>query len=394
MRNTIVLGLTITLAAFAPAQAPDLSTLDIVERSLPDGPVALVDGSPVPRDEFLFLYQAQLGAVALQTRTRNLPDSARVKTALRCLADLVQREVLYQEGLRRGIKVSDADVRAEFDKRIKGLQDQARKHDAQVPSEAEILSRTGESREAAFSDIRRSMTIRRTREAIAKDKKIAVADADIKKFYQENPAFFERPSRVHLSQIFIQPKPNAQKADEAAWETAGKALEKALARIRVGESFEAVARSASEAPDRERGGDMGLLPVAQLPPFILAAVERMKPGDMSEPIRSELGWHLIKMIEKEASESVGLEEARPRIAEALMDSETDAAVYDFCQQILDNPERVRFFLQLERTLAAMPEFADDVSPSGAAPAKKSAQPATQTPKPKAAETPKPAKKKK
>jgi len=76
-------------------------------------------------------------------------------------------------------------------------------------------------------------------------------------------------------------------------------LERLRERVLAGEGFEALARAHSDDPaSAARGGDMGWLDLAALPPPIAEAVRRMKPGEVSEPLRTRFGWHLVQLVDQ------------------------------------------------------------------------------------------------
>ena len=117
IRATLFASLVI-VGCSAYGDAPPLDKMDLVQRSIPDGPVALVDGSPVTRDDFMYLYTTQLSRLARRSRGDEIPDSVRVKIGLRCLGELIEREILFQEAERRGLTVTDAELEAAYDKKM------------------------------------------------------------------------------------------------------------------------------------------------------------------------------------------------------------------------------------------------------------------------------------
>src|SRR5690606_14461958 len=126
------------------AQAPDLGVLDIVERSVPDGPIALVDGTAIPHEDFMRMYREQL-ALSVKGQTK-LEDSDRVKLALAVLGKLIQLEVLHQEALKRGLSVSDSEVQQAYKQQLEDLQQEAQSAGLPAPAEAEVLQRLGKTR--------------------------------------------------------------------------------------------------------------------------------------------------------------------------------------------------------------------------------------------------------
>jgi len=377
--------LTAVWAVQAGAQAPDLSKMDVVERSLPDGPIALVDGKGVSRGDFLFLYRTELLAMADRGHVEKLPDKARVMAGLVSLRKLLEREILFQEALNRKISVTDKEADAAYLTRLDSLKKEMAGPDGPAPDEAHILEKARQTREEALESVRKTLLVDKIGELIAGEKKSAVQEAEIRKFYDNRADLFKRPGTIHLLQIFVKPGPSPKDAPEAGWEKARKTIDKALARIRAGESFETVAKEVSEAPDRDKGGDMGPVPEASLPPFFVEAARSMQPGAMSEIIRSDLGLHLIKLVAREAGGEIAFDEAKDRIAALLKNVKNEEIVSNFCQGVLDQG-RVQIFVQLEKHLATLPgneeesgaKEGKEAAPEKAAPAAK------ETPKPPAA----------
>lgn len=331
----------------ALAQAPDLDRMDVVERATPDGPVALVDGMPVDREDFLFLYRSQLTLLSMQSRAPSLDDTVRIQVGMRSLGELIQREILWQEAGRRKLTVSEEEVTTAYDIKLKGLQEQLAAEGNAAATEEQILAKAGQTKAEARESVRKTLLVNKVWEAIGREAKVSVSDEEAAKFYEARPQLFERPGGLHLKQIFVRPHSAGRELDEAAWSAARARMEKALARIRSGQSFEAAARDVSEAPDAKDGGDMGMIPVAQLPPFYVEGARDLKPGETSNIIQSEHGFHVIKLVETEEGGKVPLAEARDRIKSVLVEAKKEDAVNAFCAPILNDPSRVRIFLSLE-----------------------------------------------
>lgn len=338
----------------AHGQAPDLASMDIVQRSVPDGPVAIVRGTPIERDAYLAFYENELITLAQMTQRTEFADSDRVKIALGCLAKMVQREILYQEAVKRKLKVSDQDIQEAYEHDLAVLRQRFERKDGQPITDGDIVKITGQSLDEIREAVRRSLLIDAAFDQIAREQNVNVTDKEIEQFRSEHPELFQRPDSVRLRQIFIRPKPNPQNATPEQWAAARADIEKALARVRAGENFEAVARAVSQAPDAQKGGDMGEVPAERLPPFYADAIKGMKPGDISGVIQSEYGLHVVQFIESKGGAQVSLEEARPRIESALEQSKAELAVASWCQPIMNDPAQVKVFLHLERTLAALP----------------------------------------
>ena len=382
LRGCIAVLLPLCCAVSAPAQAPDLTKMDIVERSTPNGPVAFVDGVPVSREEYINTYQKHVAEVAMMTHDNKPTDEFRVRAGLTTLGELIRRQILVAAAEKQGIKVSDAETDAAYAEKLKRFQQEMKKPDGSVPSEDDVLKIAGQTRVEARDSLRRQLLEEKMAGQVYKEKGVKVTDKDVSDFFAKKPELFKRAGQIHLNQILITPK-NGPKSDEATWKTAEETAKKARARILAGEKFDAVARDMSQSPDAAKGGDMGMLAAEQLPPFFVSVAKAMKPGDVSEPFRSPYGVHVIRLVETAESKNITLEEAKPRIRAMLEQMRRDEAVDKFIEPVVNDPDRTKIFLQLERTLAALTFDPKAPKKAAAAPPK----PATATP---AAETPPPA----
>lgn len=348
------------LAAGVGAQPPDLSRLDIVERSVPDGPVAIVDGSPVTKEDFLNLYRRELTEMSMMRGGGAISDRDRVMTGLRCLYGLVQQELLHQEAVRRGFNVTSQQVDAAIAEEIARLEQVLSHADGSPlrPGELtteQVLAEMGRSMDEVRRDMRRMLMIEQVYDALTREKNPTVTDQEIREFYQGNPEMFRRAETMTVKQIFLSPKPNPREASARHWEELESRMERALARIRAGESFDAVARDVSERPEQVTLADV---PVENLPPFFVERADRMQPGDISGVFRSEFGVHLFQLIDTGAGAQISFDEARDRIREAMMRVKADGIVADYAESAMQEPDRIQVFLELERTLAALggPDF--------------------------------------
>jgi parvulin-like peptidyl-prolyl isomerase len=337
-------------AALGGAQPADLSKLDVVERAVPAGPVALVDGKEIPREEFLYQYGAQREALAMQIGKDKVDDSVRAQVAIGVLRELAQREILHQEALRRGIKVTEKDIDDAIERRMKAIKEQTGQEAKDILSEGFLDRVKGPELRAKM---RRALLIRKMRETLSGAK--GVAEADLKKFYDaEKDRYFKRPSGVHLHHILVRAASPGQPPTEREWKKAEEKIERAQKRIQAGESFEAVARSMSDAADAARGGDIGVESLDNLPATYVKAIENLAPGATTGIIKGESGYAILRLESRENARQVSFEEARPQIEAALRASSADEAVDRFCEPAVRDTSRIHVYLKLDSSLMPKP----------------------------------------
>lgn len=351
MRGTrfFVLSAGIAGALYAVGQAPNLSQMDVVLRSVPDGPVAKVNNVNITRLEFAQLYQAKL-IEASQLSGKDVPDGARVELGLWTLGTLIEQELIYQEGLKRKIRPDSA------------MYDQAYKSQMKVlaamrnlkPEEVEAKLSEDE-RKRVREEVERAIVVDTMRETILNEKGVAVSDAEIKTEFEKNKQSFTRPETLHLKQITFplpKPGPGAEKKRAAV----RKAADNALAAMRSGKSFEGVLKDVSGGDNPGQGGDMGPVPVAQLPPPIAEAASKLQPGAFSGVIEGEFGLHIIQLIEAGAGAGASIKDAEPFIRRKLAAQRGEEAVRTYCDNLIANGADVKVYLELEKTLRLDPKY--------------------------------------
>jgi peptidyl-prolyl cis-trans isomerase C len=143
-----------------------------------------------------------------------------------------------------------------------------------------------------------------------------VSDQAAKDFYEKNKGKIQAPERLHLRHIFVLVDPKATPADR---EKAKQKAQDLLKRVQGGEDFAKVATEASDDPSsKSRGGDIGLVGHGQTPPaFEAAAFALKKPNDLSPVVESNIGFHIIQLLERMPASTVPFEQVKGRIEQML-----------------------------------------------------------------------------
>ena len=218
---------------------------------------------------------------------------------------------------------------------------------AQV-AEAEKLDQTEEfKRELAF--IRKRLLMQ---QALEKTTKAAMTPDALKKTYEEALKQQKPEEEAHARHILFRVDP-ADAAASAAAEQKAKDVE---ARLKKGEDFATLAKELTEDPSgKEDGGDLGFFTKDQMVPEFADVAFAMKPGDVSAPVKTQFGWHVIKLEEKRTKPVPTFDEVKPQLEQYLAQKAQAEAV-----------QKARDSAKVEKTAAA-PKPSDLVAP-GAAPA--------------------------
>jgi peptidyl-prolyl cis-trans isomerase D len=200
--------------------------------------------------------------------------------------------LLFQKmmgAVRETVKVSDAEVRAAFD----AESDRVALEFVRIPLTAvERLVQAGPDEVKAFA---------------------AKEGARIERFYQENAARFDQKRKVRVRHVLARVAPGA---DDAA---AKKKIDDASARVKKGEDFAKVAQALSDdEATRGRGGELGFVSEGLFDDAFAQAALALEPGQVSQPVRTQSGWHLVKAEQVVPAKKTSLDEARETIARELL----------------------------------------------------------------------------
>ncbi len=236
-------------------------------------------------DEKLFILDSQ-GQLAGR-------DSSEVHQIRREILDrLIEEKLVVQRARSQGITVDEQEVTARVDAAIQQVKEQ-------FPSEEafqQALSKEGLSltmlRERYESDVQQELLAQKIvgREIRGK---VEVTTDQVRAFYAEHKDELpQKPEEVHLAHVVVYP------VDPSRDGAARERIETARARLAGGEAFETVASALSEDATRSRGGLLGEFGPGDLDPDLQAAIDTLAAGEVSAPIRTRLGYHLIEVVSR------------------------------------------------------------------------------------------------
>jgi peptidyl-prolyl cis-trans isomerase SurA len=233
------------------------------------------------------------------------------------LRDLIDQQLLIQTGKDLGI-TADTEV-------IKRLDDLRK----QMKLESmEDLEKAAQEQGVSFEDFKQNLRNQIiTQQVIGREvgSKLQISQKEAEQFYEEHKAELERPEQVRLSEILVSttPKPASGEQETPATpseEDIAKAREKAeglLEAIRKSGVFEDVAKSFSDGPTAEQGGDLGYFKRGMLAKELEDKTFAMKAGDISDVIRTRQGFIILKVTERQEPGVPALKEVEGRVQEAI-----------------------------------------------------------------------------
>jgi peptidyl-prolyl cis-trans isomerase SurA len=264
-----------------------------------------------------------VAAAQRQLRQQGTPAPEREVLERQLLERMVLERVQLQVARETGIRVDELQL-------DRAVQRVAENNNMTLADFRRALERENVPFNAWREELREQIVLSRLREREVEEK-IQVNDSEIDLFLEEMKS---RPERVEYNLAHVLVRIPEQASPERIEEARAKA-QRAADEARAGADFARVAASYSDAPDALQGGALGWRAHERLPELFSSALFRMRPGEVSELLRSPAGFHLLKLLERReagagqaavtqtrarhilvrTSEAVSQSEARRRLAD-------------------------------------------------------------------------------
>ena len=229
------------------------------------------------------------------------------KIQKQAVESIINRHLLYEEVDRKKIAYNPERVQAEIDK-IAG----------QFPSQAAFeqqLSNHGISLDKMKEDLGQQFRVDALIRGYVDTKNIRVSDDEVLTFYNSNPESFQSPEQVRASHILLQVA-----NDEPQEVRTQKRLEMAgiIGQIEKGADFAQMAQNHSDCPSKQNGGDLGAFARGQMVKPFEEAAFKMNPGEVSDIVETEFGYHVIKLVEKNEARKEEFADVKDQITNHLI----------------------------------------------------------------------------
>jgi peptidyl-prolyl cis-trans isomerase SurA len=234
-----------------------------------------------------------IGAAERHLRRRGTPPPQRELLERQMLERLILDKVQLQMARETGIRVDEVQL----DRAVQRIAEQNRMTLAEFRG---ALERDNVPFAAYREDLREQIILSRLREREVNDK-IQVSDGEIDNFLAESKPAAERVE-YNISHILLR---IPEQASPERVETARSRAEKVLIEARAGGDFARLAASYSDASDALQGGSIGWRAQDRLPDLFASALVSLKPGDISDVLRSPAGFHILKLVDRRGAAAAG-----------------------------------------------------------------------------------------
>jgi len=261
--------------------------------------VASVNGKNISRDELNDVLLKQYGQQALNS--------------------LISQKVIELEAQKQNIKVSENEIQKELENYYDSYGGQ------------KDFLQTLEENGFTLDDIKKDLTLNIKMKKLLKTR-ISVTDEEAKAYFEENKATFATEKQVKASHILVETEEKANEIKE---------------KLANGEDFAKLAKeNSTDTMTKENGGDLGFFGNGQMVKEFEEAAFSLNVGEISPPVKTKYGYHIIKVEEKTDAQEANYEKSKNEIKDILFDQKSQAE-YETWMQELYGQYKIENFLVKE-----------------------------------------------
>jgi len=308
--------------------APGASN-DVIEQVL-----VKVNGDIITKTE---LEQRQVQVLRQRLNGQNvdpelLKNDEQLKKALaeitpRVLVDAVDELLLLQHGKELNLHLSDDQFKQVVTniRKEQGLTDEAKFQAA--------LAQENMTVDDLRKQLEKQMIIEQVQRAEV-GSKLTITEEEARQYYAQHPDEFTEPAAITLREILIEvPGASAAGVNVAADDETQKKAADVRARALKGEDFGKLAAELSSSTSKTNGGLIGPFSRDDMSPQLQAMVDKMKPGDITAPIRTQRGYQIFKLESMKASALQPFDSVRDLIAERVANARTQTEMRKFLARL-------------------------------------------------------------
>lgn len=287
------------------------------------GEEVLVRVNDVPITRRDFQIEISMLKAEMEQRNHTLSDHQLARLSRQLVENLIQRELLHQKAQQKKISIRDRWV-------AKALSDFKAKLRTKSAYE-DYLDKATIDETQLKALITKGLIVRRLlrRDVI---RQIKVSEAEMQAFYRKHPEFFNRREKVRIRHIMIAAdgSGNLSKKGEALVR-----IQAILKKILEGGNFAALALEYSDDSSSAQGGDLGYLERDQIIKPIAEAAFSLKSGEVSDILETQLGYHLVQLVNRTPSSQLAYRNARTKIERTLRRNKENATTDKYLAKLIN-----------------------------------------------------------
>ncbi len=246
-------------------------------------------------------------------RLQQLRDRVKKQVARR----IIVNQVLQNEAEKSGLAVSDAEV----DERWNQLADR-------FPSEEaleERLRKAGKTKQGIRDQIRKNLLMRNFVEQ--RIGPLEVSEEEAEAYFEKNKKEYSTPEQVRARHILLR--------DDTGAESEIRSLK---TKLDEGADFEEMAKKHSEGPSAEKGGDLGFFSREKMDPDFTEVAFNLDVGEVSDPVKTQFGYHLIKLIERKQAQPANYETSKGEVKKKLEQQKRQRKIKQLLSELIQRTQ--------------------------------------------------------
>ncbi len=306
----------------------------------PNQPALILEGQKVSHKEFTKLYEnlvaqyqrvyAQYGQDFAKLLQGPAGIERRLQLQSRIIDDLLRKRLITQEIERRHVTIPQTDIddrtEIEFERIL-------RQNNLTEEQAAQILQRQGRTLERFKKELRQAVELHlqteRLRDLVVGP--LEPTDQELSAYLEEHREDYDTPEQVRARHILIRVPEGASEAEIAQ---AKKQIEDIRKELENGADFAELAKKYSQDPgSAPNGGDLGFFSRGQMVKEFEDAAFSLEPGQISDPVRTQFGFHLIKVEEKKPAQHPELAQIRERVLKDYIEAERKRRFEQFYSEL-------------------------------------------------------------
>jgi len=235
-----------------------------------------------------------------------LPEDRKERYRKVILHRIIDLQLIIDGGKDMKIQVSDAEIQGEIENIKKRFPD--------TKTFESVLAQRNITQKDMEDKIREGLLVRKVMDQVTTSP-LSITDAELEKYYKDNPDQFKRDEEVRASHILVKVDKGASDEDK---QKARKKIQDLREQILKGGDFAKLAADNSDCPSGKRaGGDLDFFGKGVMDPAFEKAAFALKKGDLSDIVETQFGFHIIKLTDRHEAGTVSLEEVKEDLRKSL-----------------------------------------------------------------------------
>ena len=249
-----------------------------------------------------------------------------VEVTPQVIVNAIDELLLFQRGRELGYRLSDDQFKAVVAniRKENKLEDEAKFQQA--------LAQEGMSMDDLRRQLERQMVIEQVRRQEV-GSKLTITEEEARQYYARHPEDFTDPAAVTLREIFVEVPSTEGNVNVARDEEGQKKIADARARVLKGDDFAKVAAEMSDSPSKANGGIIGPFAHSEMSPQLQQMVDKMKPGEITQAIRTPRGYQIFKLESVKVQALQPFDSVRDLISEKVAGARTQIEMRKFLSRL-------------------------------------------------------------